>query len=89
MTLRNPRELPRICAIFTEARVAVTPMGSSLRFGGTMETAGLYEEINPVRVNGIIKSIPKYYLNFKAQDFEGMKPWSGLRANGRGSDKRC
>ena len=32
----------------------VTPMGSSLRFGGTMEMSGLNEDINSVRVRGII-----------------------------------
>jgi D-amino-acid dehydrogenase len=79
LTLPNPRELPRICAIFTEARVAITPMGSSLRFGGTMEIAGLNESINRARVDGIIKSIPQYYPNFKPSDFANIKPWSGLR----------
>jgi D-amino-acid dehydrogenase len=79
LTLRNPRELPRICAIFTEARMAITPMGSSLRFGGTMEIAGLNESINRRRVDGIIKAIPQYYPNFKPTDFADVKPWSGLR----------
>ena len=50
----KPRQLPAICAILTEARVAVTPMGGALRFAGTMEIAGLNEDINPVRVRGII-----------------------------------
>ena len=79
LTVRNPRELPSICSIFTEARVAVTPMGSTLRFGGTMEIAGTTEEINPRRVAGIIKSVPKYYPNFREDDFAGIKPWCGLR----------
>ncbi len=79
LTLPKPRQLPTIPAILTEARVAVTPMGSSLRFGGTMEIAGLNENINPVRVQGIIKSVPKYYPDFNAQDFDGIKPWCGLR----------
>ena len=79
LTLPKPRELPQICSIFTEARVAVTPMGDTLRFGGTMEIAGLNEDINPVRVQGIIKSVPKYYPKFTAQDFEGIQPWRGLR----------
>ena len=79
LTLPKPRELPQICSIFTEARVAVTPMGNALRFGGTMEIAGLNEDINPVRVRGIIKSVPKYYPKFTAQDFEGIQPWRGLR----------
>ena len=52
LTLTKPRELPQICSIFTEARVAVTPMGGTLRFGGTMEIAGLNEDINPVREIG-------------------------------------
>ena len=79
LTLPKPCQLPRICAIFTEARVAVTPMGTSLRFGGTMEIAGLNEDINPIRVRGIIKSVPKYYPDFKPQDFDGVSPWRGLR----------
>jgi len=79
LTLPNPRQLPQICAIFTEARVAVTPMGGALRFGGTMEIAGLNEEINPVRVQGIIKSVPRYYPDFTPEDFAGIQPWSGLR----------
>jgi D-amino-acid dehydrogenase len=79
LTLSKPRELPQICSIFTEARVAVTPMGNTLRFGGTMEIAGLNEDINPVRVQGIIKSAPKYYPKFTPEDFDGVQPWRGLR----------
>jgi len=79
LTLTHPRQLPRICAIFTEARVAVTPMGSSLRFGGTMEIAGVNENINPVRIQGIVQAVPKYYPDFKPEDFDGITPWRGLR----------
>ncbi len=79
LTLPQPRELPQICSIFTEARVAVTPMGRTLRFGGTMEIAGLNEDINPVRVQGIIKAASKYYPKFTPEDFAGIQPWRGLR----------
>lgn len=79
LTLQQPRELPRICSILTEARIAVTPMGKTLRFGGTMEMSGLHERIDPRRVQGIIKSAPKYFPKFSPQDFEGVKPWQGLR----------
>ncbi len=79
LTLTQPRQLPKICSIFTEARVAVTPMDSTLRFGDTMEIAGLNEEINPVRVQGIIKSVAKYYPAFSPSDFNGVQPWRGLR----------
>src|SRR5438876_12113559 len=79
LTLSRPRQLPQVSAIFTEARLAVTPMGNTLRFGGTMEMAGLNEDINPVRVQGIIKSVPEYYPDFTPHDFDGVLPWRGLR----------
>lgn len=79
LTLTQPRQLPTICAILTEARLAVTPMGNKLRFAGTMEIAGLHENITPARVQGIIKSVPKYYPDFTPEDFVGIKPWCGLR----------
>jgi len=79
LTLPKPRQHPQICAILTEARIAVTPMGGALRFGGTMEIAGLNEVINPARVRGILKSIPRYYPEFTTQDFDGIEPWRGLR----------
>lgn len=79
LTLPRPRQLPQICAIFSEARVAVTPMAGTLRFGGTMEIAGLDEDINPARVRGIINAVPKYYPDFRPEDFDGIPPWRGLR----------
>jgi D-amino-acid dehydrogenase len=79
LTLEKPRQLPQICAIFSEARVAITPMAGKLRFGGTMEIAGLNEDINPRRIQGIIKNVPKYYPAFTPRDFEGITPWCGLR----------
>jgi D-amino-acid dehydrogenase len=79
LTLPKPRQLPEICSICTEARVAVTPMGSALRVGGTMEIAGWNEEINPVRVRGIIDSFCRYFPEFSPADFAGVQPWRGLR----------
>ena len=79
VTVPNPRQLPAICSIFTEARVAVTPMGKSLRFGGTMEISGLSEVVNPARVRGILRAVPHYYPEFQPEDFDGLEPWRGLR----------
>ena len=79
LTLAKPRELPQLCAIFTEARVAVTPMDGALRFGGTMEIAGLDETINARRVAGIVKAVSRYYPQFSPDDFADVKPWVGLR----------
>ena len=66
-------------SILTEAKVAVTPMGNHLRFGGTMEIAGLNLSINQKRVMGIVKSIPKYYPDFDLRNNPPKKVWSGLR----------
>jgi D-amino-acid dehydrogenase len=79
LTLPNPRQLPAICSILTEARVAVTPMAGALRFGGTMEMAGLNEDINPLRIQGIVDAASRYYPAFRAEDFAGIQPWRGLR----------
>ncbi|MFO1499449.1 MAG: FAD-dependent oxidoreductase [Verrucomicrobiota bacterium] len=79
VTLPKPRQLPEICSIFTEARVAVTPIDGALRFGGTMEIAGLNSQINPARVQGIIKAVPRYYPDFKPDDFRDLPVWCGLR----------
>jgi D-amino-acid dehydrogenase len=79
LTLPSPPELPQLCSIFAEAKVAITPMDGSLRFGGTMEVGGLDLSINPARVRGIVKSVNAYFPKFSESDFDGVKPWAGLR----------
>ncbi|MFM8398457.1 MAG: NAD(P)/FAD-dependent oxidoreductase, partial [Pirellula sp.] len=39
----------------------------------------LNESIDPRRITGILKSIPKYMPKFKPSHFEGIEPWVGLR----------
>lgn len=79
LTLPQPVELPQICSILTEARVAVTPMNGALRIGGTMEIAGMNERISPRRVRGIVHALPRYYPRFRVEHFDGIEPWCGLR----------
>jgi D-amino-acid dehydrogenase len=79
LTLPNPPELPQVCSIFVEAKVAITPMGNSLRFAGTMEVGGLDLSVNPARVRGIVKSVHSYFPKFSEADFASVKPWAGLR----------
>ena len=79
LTLPAPPQLPQLCSIFAEAKVAITPMDGSLRFGGTMEVGGLDLTINPARVRGIVKSVHAYFPEFSERDFEDVKPWAGLR----------
>ncbi len=79
LTLPAPPELPQLCSIFAEAKVAITPMDGSLRFGGTMEIGGQGLSINPARVHGIVKSVHAYFPKFSETDFTDVKPWAGLR----------
>jgi D-amino-acid dehydrogenase len=83
LTLQSPHHLPELCAILTEARVAVTPMGGALRFGGTMEIIGTPESdlppVNPARVRGITRAVTQYLPEFTHEDFRDVPVWSGLR----------
>ena len=79
LTLEKPPVLPSICSILVEARVAVTPMDHALRVGGTMEMAGLNEDITQRRVAGIVNALTRYYPQFDVSHFKNVQPWSGLR----------
>jgi len=78
-TLERPRVRPRACAILSEARIAVTPMGPAVRFAGTMELCGLDRSIDPRRIAPMLEAIPRYFPQFGPADFAGIKPWAGLR----------
>ena len=78
-TLSQVEKNIRIPSIFLEARVAVTPMGNSLRFGGTMEITGLDHGVSMNRVKGIVDSISKYYPDMKIELPNKQDVWHGLR----------
>lgn len=78
-TLKNREKNVQIPSILTEAKVAVTPMGSDLRFAGTMEITDIDQAINMQRVSGIVESIPKYYPAMQVQLPEKQEIWKGLR----------
>jgi D-amino-acid dehydrogenase len=78
-TLEDVQKNTRIPSIFLEARVAVTPMGSTLRFGGTMEITGIDHSISMNRVKGIVNSIPNYYPEMKVEMPKKEEVWHGLR----------
>ncbi|MFK7910153.1 MAG: NAD(P)/FAD-dependent oxidoreductase [Akkermansiaceae bacterium] len=79
LSLKEPRQQPRLCSILAEAKVAVTPMNEQLRFAGTMEICGNDLSINQRRVNGIIKSVEQYFPAYDPSAFTAAKPWAGLR----------
>ena len=79
ITLENPGPLPEICSILLEARVAITPIGNSLRLAGTMEIAVLDFKISRKRVEGYLKSVQNYLPDYKYSDLENGQVWVGLR----------
>jgi len=78
-TLPTPPQLPRLCSILSEAHVAVTPMGTSLRIGGTMELAGLDRSVSERRTQAIAAAASQYFPALRAQDIAQVRPWAGLR----------
>ena len=66
-------------SLLMEARVSVTPMGSQIRFGGTMEIGPINDKINTNRVKGIVESIPRYFPDFKPELPSEEKIWHGFR----------
>ncbi|WP_373400399.1 FAD-dependent oxidoreductase [Algoriphagus halophilus] len=66
-------------AILTEMKVAVSPYGEQIRFGGTMEITGTNQKINLNRVKGIYESINRYYPDFEAKFPKTDQIWKGLR----------
>ena len=75
----NPVKKMTIPSILCEARVAVTPMNGSIRFGGTMEIGKINRQINMNRVKGIVESVPKYFPGFKPEVPEQKDIWYGFR----------
>lgn len=66
-------------AILVDDRVAMTPMGSDLRVGGTMELGGINHNINMSRVKSIISAANDYYPSIHLDTPAKEKVWSGLR----------
>ncbi len=68
-----------IPSILCEARVAITPMNGSIRYGGTMEVGKINDRINMNRVRGIVESVPRYFPNFKPEVPQQKDIWFGFR----------
>jgi len=77
--VHNPVKPMTVPSILCEARVAITPMNSSIRFGGTMEIGKINKQININRVKGIVESVPKYFPDFKLPVPEQKDIWFGFR----------
>lgn len=66
-------------SILVDDRVAMTPLGTELRVGGTMELGGINHEINMNRVRPIINASNDYYPDLQLDIPTKEKVWSGLR----------
>ena len=77
LTFRRPADGPTIPLLPGEARFSITPMGDLLRFGGTLELAGLDLSINRRRVEALQRSARRYIVRTEA--LELLEIWRGLR----------
>jgi D-amino-acid dehydrogenase len=77
VTYRRPSAGPSIPLLLGEARMAVTPMGDTLRFAGTLELAGLDLSINRRRVDALTRAARGYLAG--VERLERPEIWRGLR----------
>ena len=61
-----------------ERKIAASPMGEMLRFGGTLELAGLDLSINRPRVDAITRSAREYLSGL--DNVELIEIWRGAQA---------
>jgi D-amino-acid dehydrogenase len=89
VTCRRPAGAPRRPLLLGEARVAVTPMGETLRLAGTLELAGLDLSIDRRRVEAVRQSAGRYLAlgeePIVTEVWRGLRPCTpdGLPALGR------
>lgn len=76
ITFYEPDYAPSLPLMLSEVRVAVTPLNGRLRFGGTLELAGLDLSINQRRVEAIRRGASQYLPSVKGKREEA---WRGLR----------
>ncbi len=79
MTPQDDSKRMTIPSILCEAKVAITPMNGSIRYGGTMEVGKINDQINMNRVRGIVESVPRYLPNFKPGVPQSKDIWFGFR----------
>ena len=77
LTYRRPANGPNIPLLPAEGRFSITPMGDLLRFGGTLELAGLDLSINQRRVEALRRRASQYIVD--TERLELLEIWRGLR----------
>lgn len=76
----NEGSQPTIPAILCEGKVAVTPMGDQIRFGGTLEITHTKDHsVNMNRLQGIVDTVNQFYPEMQLQQPEVNDVWHGFR----------
>lgn len=79
VTLPAKGRIPKIPLIIAEAKVSVTPLGDTIRFGGTLELCGLDGSVNRNRADSILTQAADFLDDFTPADVETGEIWSGFR----------
>jgi D-amino-acid dehydrogenase len=79
MTFENIPKNLHYPSILVDDRVAMTPMGTDLRMGGTMEISGIGSKMLIKRVQSIYKAAKNYFPNLQVSFPSPDKVWHGFR----------
>ncbi len=77
ISVERPENHPEVPVMLAEAKVGITPMGSLLRFAGTLELAGLDLRVNRRRVDAILRATRTYMPGLVSTPT--LEIWRGLR----------
>jgi D-amino-acid dehydrogenase len=77
ITVERPEGHPDLPLALAEGKIFVTPMGSRLRFGGTLELAGLDMRMNQRRVDVLARTVRSYLPGIPPTPT--VEIWRGLR----------
>ncbi len=77
VTVPSSGAAPRLPVLLSEGKVALMPLGDCLRFGGTLQLAGLNKRQSSRRVEGIIATVRSYLPELQVG--ADREVWTGLR----------
>jgi D-amino-acid dehydrogenase len=77
ITVKTPRNAPRLPVLLSEGRVAVVPLGDRIRFGGTLELSGMDSAVAQRRLDSIRRIVRAYLPGL--ENAETLDVWSGFR----------
>jgi D-amino-acid dehydrogenase len=77
LTVKAPASAPRRPVLLAEGRVAVSPSGDQLRFGGVLEISGLGGRDSAARFAGLRRTVQAYLPSMERTPVT--QSWTGLR----------